>query len=299
LAPRCAAASERDHAARSRRSVSLAVLGLHVLVECPDPELRRLLVGNFGAIASPGEESPPDIEFSVDGGDASSSLSLVRRGHAAQAAADSSDLLFLLEKQIIIELQRRRADLFFLHAAAIALAGKVCLLAAESGGGKSTTTWGMLHHGFDYLTDELSAVDIQSMRVFPYPHAICLKRQPPNSYPLPTSAMDLGRTIHVPACSLPGAAVLEPRPLGAVFLLKYQPDLPAPEVRVIGPAEAGARLYANALNALAHADHGLDAVARIAEHVPCFSVSSAGLPSTCRLIRAAFEQALADAPPSA
>jgi hypothetical protein len=157
----------------------------------------------------------------------------------------------------------------------------------------------MLHHGFDYLTDELSPVDIRSMRVFPYPHAICLKRQTPDSYPLPPSAMPLGRTIHIPACSLPGAAVSEPRPLGAVFLLKYQPNLTAPEVRAIGPAEAGARLYTSALNALAHADHGLDAVARIAEHVLCFSVSSAGLPSTCRLIRAAFEQALADAPPSA
>jgi hypothetical protein len=250
-------------------------------------------------MASPGEESPPDIEFAVMSGETSPSLWLVQRGQAAQAAADSSDLLFLLEKQITIGLQRRRADLFFLHAAAIALGGKACLLTAESGGGKSTTTWGMLHHGFDYLTDELSPVDIRSMRVFPYPHAICLKRQPPDSYPLPPSAMRLERTTHIPACSLPGAAVLEPRPLGAVFLLKYQPDLPAPEVRAIGPAEAGARLYANALNALAHADHGLDAAARIAEHVACFSVSSAGLPSTCRLIRAAFEQALADAPPSA
>jgi hypothetical protein len=257
------------------------------------------LIGNFGAMASPEEKSPPDIEFSIKSGETSSSLSLVQRGQAAQAAVDSSDLLFLLEKQITIELQRRRADLFFLHAAAIALGGKACLLAAESGGGKSTTTWGMLHHGFDYLTDELSPVDIRSMRVFPYPHAICLKRQPPDSYPLPPSAMPLGRTIHIPACSLPGAAVSEPRPLGAVFLLKYQPNLTAPEVRAIGPAEAGARLYTSALNALAHADHGLDAVARIAEHVLCFSVSSAGLPSTCRLIRAAFEQALADAPPSA
>jgi hypothetical protein len=60
-------------------------------------------------------------------------------------------------------------------------------------------------------------------------------------------------------------------------------------VRAIGPAEAGARIYANALNALAHDDHGLDAVARIAETVPCFSVLSAGLPATCRLIRAAFD----------
>jgi hypothetical protein len=78
-----------------------------------------------------------------------------------------------------------------------------------------------------------------------------------------------------------------------VFVLKYQPELPAPQVRAIGPAEAGARIYANALNALAHDDHGLDAVGRIAEQVPCFSVSSAGLSSTCSLIRATFEQALA------
>jgi len=254
------------------------------------------LVGNFGAMASPEEDSPPDMEFSVTSGETSASLSLVQRGQAAQATVDSSDLLFLLEKQITVELQRRRADLFFLHAAAIVLRGRVCLLAAESGGGKSTTTWGMLHHGFDYLTDELSPVDTRSMRVFPYPHAICLKRQPPDSYPLPPSAMHLGRTIHIPASSLPSATVSEPRPLGAVFLLKYQPDLPAPEVRAIGPAEAGARLYTNALNALAHTDHGLDAVARIAEHVPCFSVSSAALPPTCRQIRAAFEQALADSP---
>jgi hypothetical protein len=250
-------------------------------------------------MVSPEEGSPPDIEFSVERRDTSSPLSLVHRGGAVPAAVDASDLLFLLEKRITIELQIRRADLFFLHAAAIALGGKVCLLSAESGGGKSTTTWGMLHHGFDYLTDELGPVDIRSMRVFPYPHAICLKCEPPDSYPLPPSAMHLGRTIHIPARSLPCGTASEPRPLSAVFLLKYQPGLPAPEIRAIGAAEAAARLYANALNALAHADHGLDAVARIAEDVPCFSVSSAGLPSTCRLIRAAFEQAVADAAPSA
>lgn len=291
--PRCATPSNRYPPARSRQ-FSFAVLGLHVLVDCPDPELRRLLVGNFGAMASPERESP-DMEFSVNGDGRLSSLSLVRRGKAAQAAVDaidSSHLLYLLEKQITIELQRRRADLYFLHAAAIALAGKACLLTAESGGGKSTTTWGMLHHGFDYLTDELSAVDIRSMRVFPYPHAICLKHQPPDSYPLPPSALHLARTIHVPTWSLPGTAVSEPRPLAAVFLLKHRPDLSAPEVRAIGPAEAGARLYANALNALAHANYGLDAVARIAEQVPCFSVSSARLSSTCEMIRAAFEQPL-------
>ena len=267
----------------------LTVLGLHVLVECPDPELRRLLVGNFGAMASPDQNSSSEIEFSVKRSETSASLSLAQREQAAQVAEDPSDLLFLLEKQVTIELQKRRPDLFFLHAAAIILEGRACLLTAESGGGKSTTAWGMLHHGFEYLTDELSPVDIRSMRVFPYPHAIGLKRRPPDSYPLPPSVLDLGRTIHIPVNALPCRTVSEPCPLAAVFVLKYRPDLAAPEVRAVGPAEAAARIYANALNALAHDDHGLDAAARIAEQVPCFSVLSAGLPATCRLIRAAFE----------
>jgi len=297
LKARRAPGVDRDPGAQSRQPVGFSVLGLQVLVHCPDPELRRVLVGNFGAMAS-AEEAPPDMEFRVERSETSWSLSPAQPGGETLAAVDSSDLLFLLEKQLTLELQRRRPHLFFLHAAAIALGGKACLFAAESGAGKSTTTWAMLHHGFDYLTDELSAVDISSMRVFPYPHAICLKRPPPHSYPLPPAAMHLGRTLHIPACSLPAAAASEAAPVAAVFFLKYQPDRRTPELRPIGPAEAGARLYANALNALAHPAHGLDAVARIAEQVPCFSLSSAGLPSTCRLIRAAFEEALADVPPS-
>jgi hypothetical protein len=45
-------------------------------------------------------------------------------------------------------------------------------------------------------------------------------------------------------------------------------------------------------SALAHTDHGLDAVARIAEHLPCYAVESADLRETCSLIGAAFNQGL-------
>jgi hypothetical protein len=80
-----------------------------------------------------------------------------------------------------------------------------------------------------------------------------------------------------------------------VFLLKYSPGPDAPNLHAIGPAEASARLYVNALNALAHPNHGLDAVARIAEHVPCFALSSAELGATCALVHSAIEQAIAGA----
>ncbi len=91
--------------------------------------------------------------------------------------------------------------------------------------------------------------------------------------------------MHVSPQSLPGATVSEPCRLVAVFLLKYSSDHGVPRVRSLGAAEASARLYVNALNPLAHPLHGLDAVVRIAQTVPCFDVESAELAATCALIR--------------
>jgi hypothetical protein len=77
-----------------------------------------------------------------------------------------------------------------------------------------------------------------------------------------------------------------------VFLVKYRPDLSSPRLRAISAAEAGARLYLTALNALSHPNRGLDAVVAIAEHVPCFAIDSGDLPATCALIRSAMEQVI-------
>jgi hypothetical protein len=227
------------------------------------------------------ESSASDLTYSIESSAASCSIV---RADRVLPWADPDDMLFVFEKDLTVELQKRRPDLYFLHSAAVERNGKVCLLAADSGSGKSTTTWALLHHGFGYLSDELAPVDLDSMRVSPYPHALCLKQAPPD-YPLPTDTIDLGRTLHVPVRSLPADTITEPLPLGAVFLVKYRPDLAEPELRAIGPAEASARLYLTALNALSHPNRGLEAAVRIAEHVPCFEIHSANLPATCTLIR--------------
>jgi hypothetical protein len=277
--------------ARAHRPLAFLILGLRVLVWYSGPELRQLLVANFGAMAAPEADALPDLEFSTRRGAGSSSFSVSRRGGAAHEMLDASDLLYHLDKEITLELQRRRADLLFLHSAVLAWRNRACLLAGDSGAGKSTTTWALLHHGFGYLGDELGPVDPRALRVHPYPRAVCLKRPPPQPYLLSTDAIHLGRTIHVPGEFLPAGTRSDALPLGAVFLLDHRPELAAPMVRAIGPAEAGARLYAVALNALAHENKGLDAVARIAGSVPCYAVSSAGLKETCDLIRATLDQA--------
>ena len=77
-----------------------------------------------------------------------------------------------------------------------------------------------------------------------------------------------------------------------MFLLKHCPDHDAPSLRAIGPTEASARLYVNSLNALAHPNHGLDAVARSPKR--CRTSRSVGR-AACNLCSDSFrvEQAVA------
>lgn len=271
---------------------SFLVLDQHVRVTCLDALLTDVVLGHYAAMAATMGGRPPDLPYIVGSDPASGGYSLVCPGQAEVTVPDLGTLLFCLDQDLTIALQRRRPDLLFLHAAALEHAGRAYLLAGDSGNGKSTTAWGLLHHGFGYLSDELGPIDLASLDVLPFQRALCLKRAPPAAYPLPGAGVfDFGDSMHVPVPALPARAVADRCRLGAVLFVRYRADLPAPVLRATSPAEAGARMYVNTLNALAHPGRGLDAVVRIVERVPCFVLESADLRSTCGVVRG-----LADAP---
>src|SRR5262249_34553065 len=151
--------------------------------------------------------------------------------------------------------------------------GRGYLLAGHSGSGKSTTAWGLLHGGLAYLSDELAPIDPASLQVHAYPHALCMKRAPPPAFPLPPAGVQhLGRTLHVPVAHLPGGPGPARCAVEAIVLVRHDRTRAAPTLRRLGPAEAGARLYTTALNALAHPDDGLDVVLGIASRVRCYEL---------------------------
>jgi hypothetical protein len=113
----------------------------------------------------------------------------------------------MLKKELTIDLQKIRRELYFLHAASLSLAGQGLLIVAASGRGKSTTAWALLHHGFDYLSDELAPVDLGSLRVQPYPHALCLKKAPPLPYSLPERTLRTSFDSARAVTQLPNSAV--------------------------------------------------------------------------------------------
>jgi hypothetical protein len=277
-----------ESASTVRRSLSLGILGQCVRIDCHGPAaVASCLAANFGAMLASSSRTRPDIAYRTRPVDGAYRVEREATG-SRLSATDLGELVHFLEKDLTVELQRRRPDLFFMHGAVLEWRGTAVVLAGDSGSGKSTTAWALLHHGFRYLSDELACIEPDTLRVFAYPHAVCLKRAPPPPYALPAATLHLGRTRHVPTTALPTPLADDALPLGAVFLIRWDPNLARPQLRRLGAAEASARIYITALNALAHPDRGLGVAVHIAKRVPCFAIGTAGLGESCKIIRSAL-----------
>src|SRR4029450_2459126 len=206
---------------------------------------------------------------------------ITRDGAYPVLARDDGDFLYMFEKDMTIEAQRLCSDLYFVHAAAVELDGHALALVAPSGSGKSTTSWGLLHHGFKYLSDELAPVLLTAMEVHPFPHALCLKTVPPDEYPLPKETIFTTRTAHVPTQFLPCKTTMDSIPLEAIFFVRFVGEISEPVLKPIGKAEAAARLFTTALNPLAHTGDGLDGAIEIVSKIHCFELLSSNLKPTC------------------
>jgi hypothetical protein len=266
-------------------SLAFSFFDVEVQVTVTDPVCKKLLLANYGFFQVTSKY--PVLSYVVNRRKADRFL-ILRGSDPPLQAHDDGDFLFLFEKDLTIELQKVRPTLYFVHAAVLEHQGKGLMLIAASGGGKSTTTWALCHHGFRYLSDELGPVDVRTLKVVPYPHALNLKEAPP-SYPLPPQTVRTSRTLHVPVETLPGGVQSAPTPLAAIFFLFYRPDACSPEIQPVNRAEAGARLFANALNALAHPGDGLDAALEIAANCSCFELTSNDLMETCCIVRRTME----------
>ena len=153
-------------------------------------------------------------------------------------------------------------------------------------------TWGLLHHGFKYLSDELAPIDLTTLRVHRFPHALCLKSVPPADYPLSDETIFTERTVHVPTECIPSETTSDLWPLTAIFFLRFDGDICQPVLTPIRQPEAVVRLFTNALNPLAHSGEGLDAAIEIVSTIRCYELLSSNLHLTCELVKLTFLQSI-------
>jgi hypothetical protein len=266
----------------STEPIQLSVLNCSISLHTASPHALAALLAGYGAMVTTDRPADHALSYRID--ETADGFTLVRTGGRA-VAQDLAELLYLFDKDLTLELQRLRPELYFLHAGACERNGKIVICVAPSGSGKSTFVWALLHHGFHYLSDELAPVDLPTLAVQPYAHALCLKREPPTPYCLPLATLRTTDTLHVPVAALPGAGLSSgSATLGGVLFVDHRGSPSGPVLTSLKPATAAMHLFANALNPLAHANDGLDAAARIAQSVPCFALNSSDLPRACEAV---------------
>ena len=252
----------------------IRVCGIGVQFRCPDARLSETIELVFGSLPADTDSVPPTLVYTVDRDPITDALIMRREGSQPLAAESIDELLFLLDKDLILELQRRRADLFFVHAGIVAHDGGAWAISAPSGTGKSTTVWALVCEGLRYVTDELAPIErlAAEARVYPYPRALNLKREPPQPYALPADTLRFEDALYVPTRSMASAPQVDTLPLRGFLFLQRTEARAVPRVTRLTPAEAATHLYANALNPLAHADMGLDPAISVVRSLPCFLI---------------------------
>lgn len=249
-------------------------------VDCNDPIAQQLIFDAFGALTVEAVYRNPDISIRVEFDSERCGFVVHRQNLPPEFAHDQADLLYVVDKELIVGLQQHRAALFFLHAAVVEYRNKAVMFAAPSGTGKSTLTWSLLNQGFRYLSDELAPIEVDTLRVHPYPRALYLKTAPSTPPLGDVRTLRTETSIHIPAASLPSEAVLDILPLAAIFFLER--DNPSQSVITsrLGATMAAARLMNNTLNALAHPGEGLDTAVHVAQRIPSYVLDISDLSRT-------------------
>jgi hypothetical protein len=268
----------------STQTLVMSIYACHIRIISKSERLTSVLNIIFNQFVTDEIDTDISLEFTVE--EADDVLKISRDGFDDLITRDLGEFIFLFEKDLTIALQNIRNDLFFVHAAAIVYNDQAALLIAPSGTGKSTTTWAAINSGFDYLSDELAAIDLNTMTVWPYPHALCLKSRPP-LFELPETTLCTSQTIHVYGDVISNVSLNVAMPLCAFFFLERDSSLSHSIVKQISHGEAAAKLYANTLNVLAHNnnDAGLEAAIELAGNNRNYALTVNALDDACNSIK--------------
>jgi len=265
-------------------------MGCQVCIKCMDAEVLTLFRVLYGAMAGDRKPSIWKADLTYVAGCREGGYFAEKSGLEIAASNDVGEFLFMFEQDLVVAVQLKRPDLYFLHSAILEYKGRAVALIAPSGSGKSTTAWAMLHNGFSYISDEMCAINLDMMTLAGFSHALSLKQRPPEPYRLPKAALRTSRSYNVPVDSLPAVAPVREIRLGAIFYVRYDKRAQGPQCTPVGKAESCARLYANALNVLAHPGSGLDAAIRITQAVNSYSLVTCDLGKSCALLLDIMEE---------
>lgn len=181
------------------------------------------------------------------------------------AGAIASWLLHATFRQLALAAAPTRGLL--LHAAAVERQGRGLLLPGSSGSGKSTLTALLAIRGFDYLTDELVHVPLESTDVEGFTAPLKIKMAGLEAMKGQDPLITGGRASMAGVHDLlvqPGDGRLTAAASLSLIVFPHYQRHGRFHLKALSPAETALRLMAGVLNAERLPDHGFREVARLA-----------------------------------
>jgi hypothetical protein len=183
-----------------------------------------------------------------------------------------------------------------LHAGAVASTGSAIVVSGAEGAGKSTLTAALVRAGFEYVTDEVVALDDVTGDIAPYPKPIVLER---GSWPLfgelgaPTTSRGHDDDQWLVAAHRIGPGRVASGSCRARLLVfpRYDPHASF-EAAPMARAEAVIAIATESFNIRGRSPGALDVVARLVRACACYSIAYADAHEAASVVVQLFADAV-------
>ena len=178
------------------RTPNLSALSYRFAVRTDDEGIGCQIDAALAGLRDGSEAAPVAHWYSLTVADAlGDTVDVSRDGEVLALGQQSGDALGWVVWDVYRAAAETGAGHLLLHSGAVEADDTGVLLPGASGSGKSTLVAGLVRAGLAYLTDELTALDMSSGRLLPYPKPITVK---PGSFAV---LSDIGPDV----CAAPGS----------------------------------------------------------------------------------------------
>ncbi len=181
---------------------------------------------------------------------------------------------------------------YLIHAGAIEIDGEGVIMPAAPGSGKTTLTAGLLGRGARYLSDEFAMIDPETLRLHPYPKALCIKEgsfEVLGELGVRASERPIfrkgkkGSVVLVRPDELGGEPVSAGCPVRHIIFCKYAEGT-TPSIAPVSRADGVLRLVQQSFTFLKFRTLGVDLLSNLVRGARCYELASGPIEETRELV---------------
>jgi len=255
-----------------------------IAIEAESPELGRQIAALYGEF----EQDParlPQCGFFLKGPGGGGQHEILRNRQCESRHAEERSALMALEESVMQEVMRQAPEMAFIHAAVLARGGRAVLFPGRSGAGKSTLALALAKRNWTYLSDEIAPVEMQDLRVHPFPRGIKLRPEGVGLFPFLRDQASLAggqrQYLRLRESSLTLAA--SPHEVSCLIFPEYRPGT-RPRLTPLGKGMAASLLARCCLSFNWNNGETLYFLERLVKRADCFRLEVGEIGESCALV---------------